>query len=392
MKKKLSLRWRLTLITSLLLTLTCGLFTAFSFYNAGKNVVASVAAQIVAPAGSEGEGSSLTKAMETTPAMEAVPLTLLSNAVAPAAPFGWYSFIFMGAAILAGSAGMYALCGIALKPAKRLAEEISQIDRDNLSFRIEDFQGGDELESISHSFNRMMERVETAFLRETRFSAAAAHELKTPLTVIQTNLDVLAMDEEPTPEDYAASVRVVRNQTERMNTLVSQLTLLAGAGEMPDEETVDLKKTVEEIQSELEMGTLSLRMELSPVSVTGSAVLLKHACSNLIHNAIRYNVEHGSVLVSLSREGASCQFVVKDTGIGVGEEDAAHLFEPFYRADKSRSRRLGGTGLGLSIVKEIAERHGGSVSYRKNTPKGSVFTMVLPLGPKKAAGDEGERA
>lgn len=174
MKRRLSLRWRMTLITSVLLTLTCAVFTLFSFYNTQKNVVGSVAAQMLTMPASETEAAmSGDVPEEITPAMTVVPL--LNDAVTATAPVGWYSFAFMSLAIVLDSAGMYALCGVALKPARKLAAEIVEIQSDNLSFRIDQFQGGDELEAISHSFNLMMERVETAFLRETRFLAAAAH-------------------------------------------------------------------------------------------------------------------------------------------------------------------------------------------------------------------------
>lgn len=377
MKKRLSLRWRLTLITSVLLTLTCAVFTLFSFYNTQKNVVGSVASQMLTMPASETEVALSGDAPEEiTPAMTVMPL--LNDAVTAAAPFGLYSFAFMGLAIVLGSAGMYALCGLALRPARKLAAEIAAIQSDNLSFRIQQFQGGDELESISHSFNLMMERVETAFLRETRFSAAAAHELKTPLTVIKTNLDVLALDKQPAPEEYEASISVVKKQTERMNTLVNQLTLLSGTSEVALRESVNLKQLVEEILQELDWGLLSLETALSAATVQGDSVLLKHALSNLIQNAIRYNVNNGTVFVSLSQSSDNCTIRVEDTGIGIREDDALHVFEPFYRVDQSRSRALGGTGLGLSIVKEIVEQHGGSVHYQRRNPNGSVFTTVLP--------------
>lgn len=391
MKKNISLRLRLTLITSILLILTCAMFTAFNFYNTGANVVDTVTAKMVVSPSYEyaaDERYSITS-NDSIRYEDYIPndyagygyeimAPILSSAVDLDAPFSKYSFIFMACAIIIGSVGMYLLSGLALKPAKKLADEISRIDSDKLSVRIEDFKGGDELQSISTSFNHMMDRLESAFLRESRFSAAAAHELKTPITVIKTNLDVLAMDETPAAEDYAASITVIKKQTERMNTLVQQLTLLTGAGEIPCEDKVDLKGITEEVINELDFKDLTLSTDLAPAWAVGSAVMIKHAFSNLIHNAVRYNRESGSISVSLLREGSVCLFTVKDTGIGISDEDAAHIFEPFYRADKSRSRALGGTGLGLSIVKEIVELHGGSVSYRKSTPEGSVFAVSIP--------------
>lgn len=162
--------------------------------------------------------------------------------------------------------------------------------------------------------------------------------------MIKTNLDVLALDTTPASEDYEASIAVVKKQTERMNTLVHQLTLLSGSSEVTLQDSVNLKQLIQEILQELDWGSLSLETTLSAATVQGDSVLLKHALSNLIQNAIRYNVPNGTVFVSLSQAAGQCTIRVEDTGIGIREEDVLHVFEPFYRVDRSRSRALGALG------------------------------------------------
>lgn len=262
-----------------------------------------------------------------------------------------------------------------------MKDEITSIDGKDLSVRIHMEHTGDELTELAQAFNQMLERVERAFERERSFSSGAAHELKTPLAVIQSNLDVLKLSENPTVEEYSDVINIVGRQTARMTRLIQDLFTMCSLHGYALDDKIDVEQLVREVLDEKHADIVSknlcVQLDTMPVRITGNEVMLKHAVSNLIDNAIKYNLKNGSIHVSISSQSENCVIEIADTGIGIGAEAQLHMYEPFYREDKSRSRKVGGAGLGLSIVKSIVEQHKGEVQFRPNTPSGSVFTLVL---------------
>lgn len=377
MKKGISLQTRLTLITSMLLTLLCVAFTIFGLYNLNVNVINPLqsASEIdmnnidIQPA------QQLTETVTDNLNDEIITKTIM--------PYSRFSFLFMLAAIVIGTGMMYFVSGLVLKPAKKLASDIAYIDKDTLSNRVTGFRAGDELSSIADSFNGMLDRLQSAFEREQRFSAAAAHELKTPLTIIKTNLDVFALDESPAKQDLDNILDVVKQQTNRMVMLVNDLMELSSKDVCDKNDVVPVDKLLAEIAEELSPSMIKthvkLKIDAVPCNITANAVMLKHAISNIWSNAIRYNIEEGQISVSAYIEGRQCIICIEDTGIGIEEDKSKYIFEPFYRADKSRSRAAGGAGLGLAIAKEIITQHKGTVVYEKNEPRGSRFTVTLTI-------------
>ena len=377
MKKGITLQLRLTLITSLLLVILSAAFTVAGMYNLKENVINPL--QITIEFDSNKLAAQLNKQLSEVGDNGINDFTIRSTIK----PYSQFSLWFMAAAIMAGTIIMYFLSGIVLKPAKKLAGDIANVDKDTLSNRFTEFNAGDELNTIANSFNGMLERLQSAFEREQRFSAAAAHELKTPLTVIKTNLDVFELDESPSEQEVKSVLEIVRRQTDRMITLVNDLMELSAtdACEKKDEVAIDklLAEIADELSSDMERRGITYELDTMPCNIIANAVMIKNAISNLWSNAIRYNTENGRIFIFESREGDLCIISIVDTGIGIDEEKSKYIFEPFYRVDVSRSRAAGGAGLGLTIAKEIIMQHDGTIVYEKNKPHGSRFTITLPV-------------
>lgn len=384
-KHKLSLRMRVTLISGLALITICLLLSGVILYNANNFIIGPTKTEdgeILGKTGMDGDALGETD--------------INDDILVPVSPddryevyetnviyFYRYTLIGIAIALICGIVLIYVVTGIALKPLNKLKDEIASTDETDLSKRITDFSAGDELQSLANSFNGMLTRIQSAFERERSFSAGAAHELKTPLAVIKTNMDVLALSEHPTSDEYADTFEIVKNQTARMSKLIDDLFAMCAMNGYEIEDKVSPGELVSEIildlQSEIQKKNIIVNTSVLSCTVKANSVMLRHAISNLIQNAIKYNVENGSINIGMKLDSGKCRISVSDTGIGISNEASSHIFEPFYREDKSRSRRIGGAGLGLSIVKSIIEQHDGTVCYHKNQPQGSVFTIELPI-------------
>ncbi|MEG2869823.1 MAG: HAMP domain-containing sensor histidine kinase [Terrisporobacter sp.] len=376
MKRKFSLQTRLMIITSILLILISVGATIFSIINALINIIKPFEKMYV-----DGQSGIYSQELINSINSEEGVVIYINE-------FTITSIIFMIILILIGSCLTYLAAKLSLKPIREWSEEISGIDRNNLSKRIEKSNTGDELDSLANSFNLLLDRLQYSFDREKRFSAAASHELKTPLTVIKTNIEFLQIYDESTKEDYVEIIEVIKKQNERMIKLVDDLMLMHSSNINQSMDLVDLDIIVEEIKNELHfsLSSKNIKFEYNKGNfhIRGNGVLIKHVLSNLIENAIKYNVENGEVLVSQGIENNQYKISISDTGIGIKEEDIPYIFEPFYRADKSRRRSEGGAGLGLSIAKEIIENHKGSIEYVLRKPKGSTFTVYFPISKSKS--------
>lgn len=369
MKGKLSLKLRLTVVTSLILTLACVIFTLFSIFRAQRTLIA-VAATLPSISDS-------VPAAELNPSTAAYPANSIEMQLQVAETqsqiFSESSLWFMAGTIIIGSLVMYFAAGLILKPLKKLSSTIATVDTAGLhTTRIAEYTAKDELNTLADSFNAMMERLHTAFERERRFSADAAHELKTPLTVIKTTIEVL--DEDAGATDCRQALRVVKKQTDRMTVLVRQLLEFSSMSHSSLTGQVEIDVLVGEVMREL-CGEGAV-MRLTPCTVRGDSVLLRQAVANLVQNALKYG--DGTVEASVETADDAVCISIRDYGKGIPEEERARIFEPFYRIDGSRSRSLGGSGLGLSIVWEIARLHGGTVSCTGGVPTGTVFTIKIP--------------
>ena len=294
--------------------------------------------------------------------------------------------------ILLSSVCTYFLTKKTLTPLQKLTSEVSQIQAQNLSTQLAVPNSKDEIAQLTSSFNEMLARLDNAFSTQKQFSANAAHELRTPLAVLQTNLEVFEKKQEPEMVEYQQLFTMIKEQTARLSQLVGTLLDMTNLKSVPRTDHVSLEELVDEVFCDLdpvaEKAGISIHFDDSSsqdshTDVTGSYVLLYRAVYNLVENAIKYNRPNGSVTVSVKEKNSQVMILVKDTGIGISPENQKKIFDPFFRVDKSRSRAMGGAGLGLALVDSIAREHGGSVKVLESNEKGSIIALMLPISSLK---------
>ena len=292
--------------------------------------------------------------------------------------------------IVAGSCVAYFLIGHYTKPVQQLSAHMKEISPNTLSDSIEIEGGGEEIQELVKSFNQMTEQLDEAFAMQRRFSASAAHELRTPIAVLRTKLDVFKKKKREQHE-YDELVTTMETYIDRLSSIITDLLEFAETSELGETEDVSLdsvvKTVVDDLESVAQNNKINMQVDVQPKAqseaqtfiVKGNTNLLYRALYNLVENAIRYNHKEGSVNITLETEDQECLVTIADTGVGIAPEQRELVFEPFYRVNKSRSREFGGAGIGLSLVKTILKRHGASITVSENTPQGSVFTIRIPL-------------
>ena len=292
--------------------------------------------------------------------------------------------------IVAGSCVAYFLIGHYTKPVQQLSAHMKEISPNTLSDSIEIEGGGEEIQELVKSFNQMTEQLDEAFAMQRRFSASAAHELRTPIAVLRTKLDVFKKKKREQRE-YDELVDTMETYIDRLSSIITDLLEFAETSELGETEDVSLdaviKAAVDDLKPVAQNNMVNIQIDVQPkaqseaqnLTVKGNANLLYRAIYNLVENAIRYNHKEGSVNIALETEGQECLVTIADTGVGIAPEQRELVFEPFYRVNKSRSREFGGAGIGLSLVKTILKRHGASITVSENNPQGSVFTIRIPL-------------
>ena len=290
--------------------------------------------------------------------------------------------------ILLSSVCTYFLTKKTLTPLQKLTSEVSQIQAQNLSTQLAVPNSKDEIAQLTSSFNEMLARLDNAFSTQKQFSANAAHELRTPLAVLQTNLEVFEKKQEPEMVEYQQLFTMIKEQTARLSQLVGTLLDMTNLKSVPRTDQVTLEELVDEVFCDLdpvaEKAGISIHFNNSAnqdshTDVTGSYVLLYRAVYNLVENAIKYNRPNGSVTVSVKEKNSQVMILVKDTGIGISPENQKKIFDPFFRVDKSRSRAMGGAGLGLALVDSIAKEHRGTVKVLESSSAGSTIVLMLPV-------------
>lgn len=292
--------------------------------------------------------------------------------------------------IVAGSCVAYFLIGHYTKPVQQLSAHMKEISPNTLSDSIEIEGGGEEIQELVKSFNQMTEQLDEAFAMQRRFSASAAHELRTPITVLRTKLDVFKKKKREQHE-YDELVTTMETYIDRLSSIITDLLEFAETSELGEVEDVSLnsviKTVVDDLESVAQNNMVNVQVnthsdtqsEAQTFIVKGNTNLLYRALYNLVENAIRYNHKEGSVNIALETKGQECLVTISDTGVGIAPEQRELVFEPFYRVNKSRSREFGGAGIGLSLVKTILKRHEASITVSENNPQGSVFTIRIPL-------------
>lgn len=369
--KKLSLRWRLTLTTALLMAAACLLLNLLVSRSAIMHIdeIGDYIVEIE-PAGQDSlvigmDGSDLSAQVQQAKDAFRIQSILATLVI-----------------ILLGSVFTWFLAGRALAPLRKLSAHMETIQAQNLSEPLEAPGAQDEIARLTRSFNGMLDRLNQAFTAQRQFSANAAHELRTPLAVMQTSLEVLQKRERPTMEEYAGAVRMAVEQTGRLSHLVSTLLEMTELQTVQRTDQISLSALVEEVICDLtqiaDERKVTLIQTPGDAEITGSDLLLYRAVYNLVENAIKYNRPGGSVTVGVRTEDNTVMLSVTDTGMGISREHWESVFEPFVRVDKSRSRAMGGAGLGLALVRDIAVQHGGTVRIVGSSDSGTEIVLTLP--------------
>ena len=375
--KKISLQWRITLMTVLLIGVTCVamnlLLCSSGVYYMDKIADALQGSGTVIL--NEGEAASFDPQL-IAPNEE---LTIVVNgAQGRFRTTNWY--ITAAVTILSGILA-YFVSGGALKPLRSFASQVEKVQLNNLADMRIDEDVLPEFRQLSRSFNQMLERLNNAFAAQRQFTGNAAHELRTPLALMQAQLELFSAEHPDVQPETAEFLTLLREQTERLTQMTRTLLEMSNLRHVARNERIQLAPMIEEIFTDLaplsDKRGVTLTAEGDGI-MTGSDALIYRLIFNLAENAVKYNRPGGSVRVSVTQEPETLLLRVSDTGCGIPEEYQRSIFQPFFRVDKSRSREYGGAGLGLSLVWEIADLHGGSVWVEKSSEKGTTIAVGLP--------------
>ena len=298
---------------------------------------------------------------------------------------GWYIAL---AVIALGGAVAYFVSGRALKPLKRFTAKAERVQLQSLTEITLSEDEAVEFSRLSRAVNQMLLRLKQTFDAQQQFVGNAAHELRTPLALMQARLDLyMSTDHGDSCPETAETIAMMREQTERLSRMVRTLLDMSELKTVPRTDRIQLAPMIEEVLADLsplaEKSGVTLSQSGEDLWITGSDVLVYRAIFNLVENGVKYNRPGGSVCVSASRRGEEAMIEIKDTGCGIPEDFRESVFQPFFRVDKSRSRKKGGVGLGLSLVWEIAHLHGGDVRIRESGESGTAIELTLPASAEE---------
>ena len=377
MKKHLSLRWKLTLMTAFMVVTAC---LAISFFISRSAILYMDEIGNSAIAILPNTDIPTTNSDEIKVVLN--PKSVVADTVKNTQIEFWIKSLAITLIItLTVSFLMYLIVGYALYPLRELTLQIEDIQAKNLKEPILSKSNSTEIERLTLAFNRLLLRLEETFATQRQFSANAAHELRTPLAVMSTKFEVFEKNKNPDEADYKEAINMARNQTDRLSHVIDILLEMTELQSAPKGDKISLSEITEEVICDLvavaDKKHISLIQEDGEARLTGSDTLVYRAIYNLIENAIKYNKEGGKVSVAITEDENFAKVIITDTGSGIAKEDWDRIFEPFFRVDKSRSRSMGGAGLGLALVKEIAVRHGGDVKVIESSNKGSSIELSL---------------
>ena len=376
--KKFSLQWRITLMTALLIGLTC-IAMNLMLCSSGVYYMDRIADAL------RGGGTVIitdegTASFDPQFAEPGEELTIVVDGVQGRfRTTNWY--ITAVVTVLSGILA-YFVSGHALKPLHSFASQVERVQMNNLADMRIDEDALPEFKQLSQSFNQMLERLNDAFAAQRQFTGNAAHELRTPLALLQAQLELFSAEHPDMQPETAEFLSLLREQTERLTRLTKTLLEMSNLRQVARNERIRLAPMIEEIFTDLAPLSDKCGVTLTAEGdglMTGSDALIYRLIFNLTENAVKYNRPGGSVRVSVAQEPEKLLIRVSDNGCGIPEEDQQSIFHPFFRVDKSRSREYGGAGLGLSLVWEIADIHGGSVRVEESSKNGTVIAAEFPI-------------
>ena len=376
--KRLSLQWRITLMSVLLIGITCVAMNLL-LCSSGVYYMDTIADSL------QGGGTVILNdggAASFDPQLIAPneELTIVVDGVQ--GRFRTTNWYITAAVTLLSGILAYFVSGRALKPLRSFTSQVEQVQLSNLADMKINEDVLPEFRQFSHSFNQMLERLNNAFSAQRQFTGNAAHELRTPLALMQARIELFAAEHPSMPPETAEFLTLLREQTERLTQMTKTLLEMSALQSVPRNDRIQLAPMMEEILTDLaplaEKNGITLTCD-GDGAMTGSDGLLYRLLFNLTENAIKYNRPGGTVRLTVQKEAAHLVIRVSDTGCGIPESYRESIFQPFFRVDKSRSREYGGVGLGLSLVWAIAELHGGSVCVEDSSEAGTTIAVQLPV-------------
>ena len=383
--KKMSLQWRLTCITTLCIAIICGCLTMFVYKN-GVYYIDSLQKAVNA----QGDDSADNSGNDSEEIYISIPedkwdefandfsVQVYNNKE----DYRKNSLIISALLAILGGVATYFISGHALKPLREFSDKIEEVQIQNLAdSRIEESKIK-ELNQLSVSYNKMLERLQDAFEVQRQFTANAAHELRTPLSLMQVQLDLYHSTQHPGSDaDTLQMIKMVTEQNDRLSKMVKTLLDMSELQTVGRDEQIIMDDLVDEVLEDLEPLAQEKNIKLigkcKDITMVGSDILIYRLVYNLVENAIKYNHSGGQVTVTAYKEQKHIYLSVADTGSGIPKELRERVFEPFFRVDKSRSRKLGGVGLGLALVHEIVRVHDGSITVRSNPSGGTIFDVMF---------------
>ena len=374
--KKLSLQWRITLMTALLIGVTCVAMN-YLLGCSGRHYMDSIGTSIqFSGDAAGGEPAFFDLAL---PEDDQELTIIIHGAQASFITTNWY---ITAAVMVLGGVLAYFVSGHALKPLHSFAAQVEKVEPNNLTDMKITEEVLPEFRQFSRSFNQMLDRLDEGFTAQRQFTGNAAHELRTPLALMQARIELFADEHPAMPPETAEFLTLLREQTERLTQMTKTLLEMSALQSVPRNDRIQLAPMMEEILTDLaplaEKNGITLTCD-GDGAMTGSDGLLYRLLFNLTENAIKYNHPGGTVRLTVQEEAARLVIRVSDTGCGIPEPYRESIFQPFFRVDKSRSREYGGVGLGLSLVWAIAELHGGSVCVEDSSEAGTTIAVQLPV-------------
>ena len=379
--KKISLQWRLTCIITLYIAVICGCVTMLVYRN-GVYYMDSLQEAVDTRGDDQPDDAEEIYISIPEDKWDEFATDFSVQVYNNKADYRKNSLIISAVLALLGGVVTYFISGHALRPIREFSDKIEKVQAQNLAdSRIEENQVK-ELNQLSVSYNRMLERLSDAFEIQRQFTANAAHELRTPLALMQVQLDLYHSNSHPGNDaDTVQMIQMVTEQNDRLSKMVKTLLDMSELQTVGRDDEIVLDALVDEVLEDLEPlaegKNIRLIGKCKDITMVGSDILIYRLVYNLVENAIKYNHSGGQVIVTADRKEKHVYLSVEDTGTGIPEELKERVFEPFFRVDKSRSRELGGVGLGLALVREIVRVHDGSITVKSNPSGGTIFEVVL---------------
>ena len=379
--KRMSLQWRLTCITTLCIAIICGCLTMFVYKN-GVHYIDSLQDAVESQGDEKGNKSDEIYISIPDDKWDEFADEFSVQVYNNKADYKRNSLIITVLLALLGGVVTYFISGHALRPIKEFSDKIEEVQAQNLSdSRIEE-NNVKELNQLGISYNKMLERLSEAFEIQRQFTANAAHELRTPLALMQVQLDLYNSATHPGNDaDTLQTIKMVTEQNDKLNRMVKTLLDMSELQSVGRDDKIILDAIVEEVLADLEPLAVEKNIKLigkcEDATMIGSDILIYRLVYNLVENAIKYNHPLGQVTVTAYQRNKHVYLSVEDTGSGIPNELRERVFEPFFRVDKSRSRELGGVGLGLALVREIVRVHDGSICIKSGKTGGTIFEVTF---------------